>query len=250
VHRIEKKRNARVKAREAVRRSLEESHRVQITNTSNRYKNIAIRYETDTADVIPRAHKLEINSERYLVDRKDQPREVESDNSPGFEVINRDEKILMSGKIPVIDAEAEIVTTDTVLLTPRIVHSHQRVSKTARVKEVTDDVEYVDSGEDDTAESVPTFEERLQSNDIAIEGADDTPEASQHVLAIYTDKSRLILSSLRYLLYAVTVLFALGTLSTEKISYQEDAATSRSYDFKGTGISDYVFKNKDISSIR
>ncbi len=114
-HRIEKKRNARVKAREYAKKSIEESKKLHVSGNTNKAKNIDIRYEDDQESLIPRVKKVAVVSEM-----RQKPAIEEVNDGPRYEVLNANNKILMSGELEVHDAEAEPELTDTVLLTPMI----------------------------------------------------------------------------------------------------------------------------------
>ena len=62
MHRREKKRMSRIKAREQAKRSIE-AHRKKINSPKETYKNITILYEEDHSDLIPETRRIEVESE-------------------------------------------------------------------------------------------------------------------------------------------------------------------------------------------
>jgi hypothetical protein len=112
-HKVEKKRISRVKAREHAKRSIEE-HRLKVGKTQNVYKNIDIQYETDDEKLIPETRR--INVQTLSPQKRNVQPEENYDNKTT--VINKGEKILMSGDLEVVDVTDGPVDNDTVFLSP------------------------------------------------------------------------------------------------------------------------------------
>jgi hypothetical protein len=165
-HRIEKKRNARVKAREYAHASIQEAHIRAATQNKNSSRNIAIRYIPDHAQVLPEVKKVHVVHEKFI----DHGESHEENTALSkYEVVNKDKKILMSGKIPVFDVDAETPVTDTVILRAKIQKS--------RLKEYNDGATNHDGlpevsiqGTPEEAEQIvpSTFTEKLQASNVAI----------------------------------------------------------------------------------
>lgn len=111
VHRVEKKRISRVKAREQAKKTIEE-HRQKSTETINVSKNIAIQYEEDHKELIPETRRLNITSAPQKHYKKYE--EVLEETH----IENKGEKVLMSGSINVVDVTDGPIDTETVFLTP------------------------------------------------------------------------------------------------------------------------------------
>lgn len=99
-HRVEKKRNARVKAREHARRSIEEAKSLRVKDATKSYTDVAIRYENDSEELIPEVRKVAIESYQEKVERVEEPHSEQK-----YSLENANEKIVMSGTLKVHDAE-------------------------------------------------------------------------------------------------------------------------------------------------
>ncbi|MCF7815407.1 MAG: hypothetical protein K9M10_00640 [Candidatus Pacebacteria bacterium] len=97
-HRVEKKRMSRVKAREQAHKSIEE-HRRKRSDTTNNYRNIAIQYESDDDDLMPITKKLVVKTDA----RHSENYSSEADEGDEKEVVNKGEKVIMSGDVTVVD---------------------------------------------------------------------------------------------------------------------------------------------------
>ncbi len=155
-HRVEKKRMSRVKAREHAKKTIEE-HRLKINSTPNPHKDVAISYESDTQDLIPRTKKIHIESEATRVQRV-----ASEDIGDDLKVINRGNTVAMSGELEVIDLSDGVVDSETTVLTPTIRRSKPAISDIG----TTDTLQTVDESISEEVNSVeeksrPTFEERL-----------------------------------------------------------------------------------------
>jgi hypothetical protein len=120
VHRVEKKRNARLKAREYAKKAIEESRSLSVNKTKNSYKNIPIRYEGDKSELIPSMRKLAVDAEKVTQGTESS----EPLDTDPYILENKDKKIIMSGALSIQDADAEVVQTDTVILSPTIRRGH------------------------------------------------------------------------------------------------------------------------------
>ncbi len=157
-HRVEKKRNARAKAREYAKKSIEESKTLSINQNTKSFRNIPIRYKTDESELIPDVKKVNIVSEEQLAPV---PKDTETET---YTLLNKDKKIIMSGTIPVYDVEEETVLTDTTILKPHIVR-HSGVTQINTVsKRVTPKEAFDDGGSTTLSEPSPkkaSFSEKL-----------------------------------------------------------------------------------------
>jgi hypothetical protein len=124
-HRVEKKRNARVKAREQAHKALEE-HRINtIPQTQNTYKKLAIRYEPDQGDLIPKVEKkLSVVSFKPA-----KVAEEVHEEQPSYQLENEGNKVLMSGVIDVVDAEEEELYGGFTVLTPKVMRKRRPTTK-------------------------------------------------------------------------------------------------------------------------
>lgn len=160
-HRVEKKRMSRVKAREHARKSIEE-HRLKIQETQNNYKNIDIQYEKDNEPLIPKARKLDVFS---IVSRGQEDEVEESDIGDEREILNKGDKVLMSGDLTVVDVTDGSVDSDTVFLTPG------KIKKTRQEKkEIKNSIEESTFEEEilKTEDSGPTFIDRLEEKTVVL----------------------------------------------------------------------------------
>ncbi len=119
-HRVEKKRMARVKAREQAHKALEEHRLLRIQTETDPKPGRRIAYAEDRSELIPKPRKLTIASEY-------EPREpvVLEETADPFIIENKGEKILMEGKIKIFDANDDALTDpDTIILHPKIQRKH------------------------------------------------------------------------------------------------------------------------------
>ncbi len=159
-HRVEKKRIARVKAREYAKRSIEE-HRQQSTETKNISRNIVIQYEHDDESLIPETRKLDIRSEK-----ENKKTRITADEDIGDEktIINKGEKVQMQGKIKIVDVTDGVIDGDTTVLTPTILKSTPKVKEAP--KNIVREVEVVPTEEEQSAPIIAkkmSFAERVAS---------------------------------------------------------------------------------------
>lgn len=125
-HRVEKKRMSRVKAREQAHRAIEE-HRLRVQSTEEKLES-RVRYEEDESELIPAVRKLEINEHEHAIPKK-RSTESEKPTEEPFSIENKGKKILMAGKLRVVDLSEE-VSAD-----PDIVTLHARINRKVHKKE-------------------------------------------------------------------------------------------------------------------
>lgn len=163
-HKVEKKRMSRVKAREYAKKSIVESRIKKEGDTQNNYKNLAIRYEEDNESLLPETKKLSIVSETP----RRSAQEFSSDGDQ-MEVLNKGEKVRMSGKLNVIDATDGPLDQDTTVLRPTIIKViHEEETKKTHTKSnpiVQKEVEII--------RPKIRFVDRLEESNVHIENLED-----------------------------------------------------------------------------
>jgi hypothetical protein len=129
-HRVEKKRMSRVKAREQAKKSIEEHARIRKEREVDTQKVVSVRYEDDASDLIPHVRKLAIEHEPVApIHTPTKAEIIEEKAEPQYEVQNVGEKIVMSGKLKLIDLNEEnLIDRETTHLTARI--NRKKISKT------------------------------------------------------------------------------------------------------------------------
>ena len=156
-HRVEKKRMSRTKAREQAKKLIEE-YRSGAAKSQNNYTNIAIQYEHDSAELIPKPRVVPVESEpvsRAVPESTD----IDADD---MQVYNEGDKVLMSGDLNVVDVTDGVIDSDTVLLRPgRIRHGQIDAPPEAAAESVAE------KRVERTARIKPSFEERLGYNSTA-----------------------------------------------------------------------------------
>lgn len=152
-HRTDKKRTSRLKAREHAKKTIEE-HRLRIHKKQNNYTNIDIRYEKDSTDLIPKTRKVAIDTEK----ENESIYGKESNVSEDTIVLNKGNKVILSGDVAVVDVTDEVTDPDTVFLTPsKILKSSteiKKIPKQSRTLEVSTD--------DSPLKERATFKEKLE----------------------------------------------------------------------------------------
>ena len=168
IHRVEKKRMSRIKAREQAHKSIE-AHRIKVNTTHNTYKNIDIQYEGDDRELIPTPKispekKLEIRSESAHAKAI---AEAEYEETGGNIIDNAGDKVLMKGDLTVVDVTDGPSDDDTVTLTPRMMRKKPEVTETKK-EPLEKSVEVSGEGGESTIiqiqkeeHKIPTFTERL-----------------------------------------------------------------------------------------
>lgn len=220
-HRVDKKRNARVKAREYAKKSIEEVKQLRLKENTNKAQNIVIHYEKDPQGLIPEVKQVHVAREEHIVER-----EVEEDAGPSYEMLNVDKKIVMSGKIQVFDAEEETALTDVTILTPKLMrHTQVRRNgvapshKEANLAEEGDEAHSSPEIEEEevaaTAPTVPiSFMDRLRAENSNESGSDVPLEEASSTLTTgaMVEKRSMVLGFLFRALLTVLVLVAIATL--------------------------------------
>ncbi len=125
-HRVEKKRMSRVKAREQAHKAIEE-HKLRVQSTEEKTES-RVRYEEDESDLIPAVRKLEINEHMHAEPKQYAGHRDEPVEEP-FSIENKGKKIIMAGKLKVVDLSDEIAAD------PDIVTLHARINRKVHKKE-------------------------------------------------------------------------------------------------------------------
>lgn len=133
VHRTEKKRASRSKAREQAKKAIAEARTKQNAGNVRHFEN-RIRYERDDSELIPQVRKVPIEKEP-VAGYRSTPVAVVSKNDPGYVIENKGKKIIMSGPVTVIDATDEVEDAHVTYLQPTI----DKKTKPARPKKKTFD---------------------------------------------------------------------------------------------------------------
>lgn len=129
-HKVDTKRNSRVKAREQVRKELATKKPTEEFDTKKRsdshVRERHISYESDETGLIPEVRKLTVESEESEELKKQKKRVVakkrkEETKGPNYEVENKGEGIVLKGKLEIVDATDEfMLDPDAIRLKPRI----------------------------------------------------------------------------------------------------------------------------------
>ncbi len=137
VHQVEKRRMARVKAREQVRKSIAE-------HTASKTKKLEARplaYETDDSELIPAVRKvvptveIEKRDKRYL--------EQYVAKGDDFAIENKGDSVIMSGDLEIVDAEEDVGhDDDSIILKPKILKHDPKVKSH---DEYTDEVHAIEA---------------------------------------------------------------------------------------------------------
>lgn len=239
-HRVEKKRNARAKAREYARKTLEETTRsLHVEDTAKSYKNIDIRYETDDKELIPVVKKLNVESHFIKVT----PRE--EDSSERYTIENENQKIVMSGSIPVQDAELEEQYTDTTVLTPRILKRPRRIVKTEAETNGTEEIIVSEQKPRTFAEKIAAKEVTIE--DVSVENTDQINLTQEPTALLSTSKERsgswvMTLTVLAFLLMGVFSMFI-----THRTTYSADGL-DKAFEIDHATVYKFIAEIKDISA--
>lgn len=235
-HKVEKKRMSRVKAREYAKKSIAESRTKKDDDTQNNYKNLAIRYEEDNESLLPETKKLSIKSETP----KRSAQEFSSDGDQ-MEVLNKGEKVRMSGKLNVIDATDGPLDQDTTVLRPTIIKViHEEETKKSHSKSnpiVQEEAEIISPK--------ITFVDRLEESNVHVENlVAETPVEEENHLKAYehvetqsvpAKKGTFSLTVCVLTLLTIAVLSVLTVGVTQHIEYtsldKDTVSTETSYSF-------------------
>jgi hypothetical protein len=114
-HRVEKKRTSRIKATEAVKMELASKRTAETNNISDTRGNhftrhlraTSVAYSEDTKELIPEVKKLTILSETPSKNGNKKSTPKIEEEADAYEVEHAGEKIIMSGKLSVVDVTDE-----------------------------------------------------------------------------------------------------------------------------------------------
>jgi hypothetical protein len=242
-HRVEKKRNARAKAREYAKKSIEETRSLAVRQNTKSFRNIAIRYNLDQGDLIPEVKKVSIVSEEQIA-----PVPVD-DDAGGYTILNKDKKIIMSGTIPVYDVEEETSLTDTTILKPRIVRTRVPEKANPRVVSTADDVSPASYASNTTlseTDSAPvSFSEKLALQEISLPSAGAVAEIATDITSTEANAtSTLVWYESRVALYVAVILIVISPLSfflESRFDYK-DASVVESLQIDSSDIKSFLYK--------
>lgn len=122
IHKKEKKRASRSKAREQAKRAIEEVRARSATDgVTQRHFEARIRYESDSGDLIPKVRKISVENQstETLESTRIRTRETTDSN---FTIENEGKRIIMSGPVTIIDASEDAIEedADVTYLKPKI----------------------------------------------------------------------------------------------------------------------------------
>jgi hypothetical protein len=235
-HRIEKRRNARTKAREYAKKAIQESRDMSVKTSTNTYRNIAIRYQGDGSDLVPPVKKVHIASEEFITEKSEDDTQSES-----YEVLNKNKKIIMSGTIPVYDAEEETPLTDTTVLLPHILRRH--VTETTEREGAKSNLAVLEQAEEQV--TVVPFAEKLNKLGAEVPtpipvDVDDTVKEDTS----FTPRSSLLarILPLSIPLSLIIIIIALSTLFIEYTAIYTESGFQSSYNFDSSDVLKYIKK--------
>lgn len=201
-HRIETKRNARVKAREQVRREvLKVQEEVDPAPQRKHYLERSIRYEGDQNELIPAVKRVEVVSERpKIASKSNESRKSDKGSGKNYTIENKGEKILMSGKVDIVDAtDEDALDEDTVFLQAHVNKKRKKISTKTKARanekilklsvheEESDEESEVPMRSEDKTEFITKLENleqqakgRENSVDIGIEEKEEIADPSKH----------------------------------------------------------------------
>jgi hypothetical protein len=253
---------SRVKAREQARKTIEE-HRTENENTPKNYKNIAISYESDEAELIPETRKVEIEThvpEQPKVRKKRATKKEMRDHS----IENEGEKILMKGDVEVVDVTDGAQDPHTTVLEPTIISvddadksrgapKKKSVANTKKRKEKAPAMEAsIENSKKttdfmtklETLEALPIEDEKINTGN----GAENLPTPPGEAQGEEGDSYMAEVGSPKLLYLSVFLLGVLAVLLTLPVSisidYTSDAhnALTKSFDFNVEELKDAIQK--------
>ncbi len=252
-HKVEKKRTSRVKAKEYAHKTIE-AHRSKKLETQNNYNNIAIRYESDSEELIPEVKKLEIESEPV-------PESMSDFGDEGLNetvIENKGKHIVMSGDLTVVDVTDGPIDSETVVLKPgKITRAPiEKTSPNVRTLGVSeDDTEEVAVNDEPVSrviEKKPDFIKRLINNDVIEPTATIQRGIEKETEQLITAQEEVSLEDLMptpagsiipYV--AVVVLLVALILGTLPLSQVIDYSRNN----KSEAVTTYVFSTSDLNKI-
>ena len=158
-HKVEKKRNSRVKAREQAKKSIElhrQKESVRVTPSVSK-RNSPIQYTSDETELIPAVRHISVSTHTTL-NKKNEEDEVEL---PKIVIENKGNKIHMHGEIPVADFDDESLHDESVVLKPRIIKS-KNISQVEELPRATTIHSVSDQNKEISIQKhAPNFSDRL-----------------------------------------------------------------------------------------
>lgn len=179
VHKNEKKRMSRVKAREQAKQAIAE-HRDRVNKKNPNYEKLAITYESDDSVLIPEMRNLTINSEVPKQPKK-RGRKPKLAQETGNIVENEGEKIIMQGDLDIIDVTDGVPDPHTTFLEPTIVAVEDAPTKKAIKKK--DKITEKTSENNTISDKASSFEDKLASLEIA----DTEPSVTNNEIEVHED---------------------------------------------------------------
>jgi hypothetical protein len=233
VHRIEKKRNSRAKAREYAKKSIEETRALHIKQDTKRAGNIGIRYQHDGGRLIPEVRKVSIVSEKQLVEDKiDESKDL-------YTIENKDKKVVMSGPIHVYDADEETKLTDTIILKPRIVRRSTNRTMIRDVEKIgLDHRKSADFTNQNIGKPISSFSEKLAEQDetteydAASQSAEIKVEEDTGFAKIESSRNhtkQVMRATLTVVFLALTIIAFVSTVFEGTIDYTSNGSTEFGY---------------------
>jgi len=237
-HKVEKKRNSRVKAREYAKQSIELHRKNMQLKKPNIYKNIDIQYENDTSELIPATRKLSVITTTPKIIVKESV--LKKEKVQNFEFENEGEKIQMQGDLSVVDVTEELTDSETVFLKPQIISSSKAIKKTSlkhngiSLKSKSDSNEstivQIHTPESSFTERIQRMQEveKVSEEDTEIDATDESIVFAKEEELFYGDveiNTRTKGSLVYYLFFIVLLLVALIAslgVSTEVIYIDSD----------------------------
>lgn len=258
-HKVEKKRISRVKAREYAKKSIEE-HRVALnTKTQNTYKHIAIQYEHDDEVLIPDTNKkLGVRTELSGNAR------LATDEGDEMQVLNKGEKVRMSGAIAITDVNDDAIDRETTVLHPTAFHTSTH--EVERKLKVSTETEKTTSAIEPEIHVIKTsFRDKLVDSRVHMPEEDSvTEESIETTEQAHVDSSvpvtiakpvnsiqsaRSDISTLAGILFAtfISMLASLSVMTFQETTYTldrtEETQVSTTYEFS-TEVIDTFILNK------
>jgi len=142
-YKVEKKRSSRVKAREQVRKAVEEAEkenlqRLKVRGLEDRKAfESRITYEDDEKELMPAVKKLTVQTSAKGGGLKPKTKaiSVERSDEPNYTIENEGEKIIMSGKLDITDAtDVEPFDGDVVTMHAKIIKNKEKQKKEVKNK--------------------------------------------------------------------------------------------------------------------
>lgn len=155
LHKKEKRRLTKVKAREQVQRSIQAA---QEANSKEKAYESRIKYESDDEELIPEIKKLSVDEERIVQKRSpEKGKKKGKKDEPDYTIENKGEKTVMSGTLSVVDASEEDATFDenATVLHAKIVEGKPDAHKRSQKKRFIKETKAISVTEEDGEEEEP-----------------------------------------------------------------------------------------------